>query len=483
MGDNSHTIKAKIAATTWDRRPGEVDAANRLLSFMETEVDGQVVKPVITEGSIFSYNAQTGIWDEYNHAYVKQLIQGFNGTKIKKYRKDSESGKSQSTSEFSLSSGYVSGAAKSIYNAYGLSFEDFFRHSVDGIALSDGFLKVTKDGMTSVPHSPEHRATEWRSACVEDLKSADLSVWLNTLERIFSCTPEKEKAIMVWQEFMGACLIGKATHYQKCLIFEGPGKNGKSVLCEVLAGLFNPRFVVQIEPSTWHENFVLARLKRAKLNVASELSSKQWEADSKFKKIITGDPDDVREIYGSLFTMYPIAGHIFSTNNEIKTKDLSEAFFRRLLTIQLNRVFDGPDTETKTGVVDRCLAHKNAIILWALEGAVRLLKQGAYTEAASIKARIEEHKKASDPVMGWIDDCCITNSPNALTPLKDLYKAFVTSHWSKGSNITYQEFGRRLTRMKYTKKLVGEKRVTAYLGLALKGALPSPESLFENDAE
>jgi phage/plasmid-associated DNA primase len=61
-------------------------------------------------------------------------------------------------------------------------------------------------------------------------------------------------------EFVGACLTGAATRYQRLLLIHGGGGNGKSEFLRLARGLFPPSAVTSLAPQDWGDRFRSARL-------------------------------------------------------------------------------------------------------------------------------------------------------------------------------------------------------------------------------
>jgi len=72
--------------------------------------------------------------------------------------------------------------------------------------------------------------------------------------------------------------------------------------------------------------------------------------------------------------------------------------------VPLNRAFEGEDA-------DRALACKLAqeidgVFRWTLEGLDRLKRTGSFTEAEESKGMLAAYKRANNPLVAFVQDCC-----------------------------------------------------------------------------
>lgn len=378
--------------------------------------DSQLIS---ADGFIWSYSNHTGTWSRVEHDELITLAQLYDGlwTEEKKPRR------------VNISFARATNIARSTLRLHELQAKHFFESTKPGIACTNGFLKVTASGVEITEHDAEHRATVAYDFKVGEDEDEDPPMgWLRFLKEIFAEDDDQAEKMMVLQEFIGICLVGQATQYSQCLLFLGSGSNGKSVLCELIAELLFPEgTVTHISPRRWGNDYSVSGLKDSRVNIVSELpETNAVEQADMFKAVTSGDKVEARLPYQPPHIVHPRAGHVFCANEMIRTSDFSFGFFRRFKTLSFNRSFeDAPERKTKAEIMDSIAPERGAIIMWALQGAVRLIRNGRYTEVASHKVEMENWKQDSDSVYDFMRSCLSTTEPDSEKEyLKDLSSEF-----------------------------------------------------------
>jgi putative DNA primase/helicase len=319
----------------------------------------------------------------------------------------------------------------------------YFDEIPAGVAFKNGFAVVTQAGIELRPKSPSNKALTAQPFDYDD--TADCDEWKATLRRVFDGDPDSEDKRRLLQEFVGASIVGKATDYAACLVLVGEGANGKSVVAETIAEqLFPEDAVTYTTPQSWGRTFTLSRLRNSRLNVATELPDAELSSSDVFKAVVDGGRLEVEDKNKDPYTMRPKAGHVFLANSLPATRDNSRGFWRRFLVIEFNRDFTkDPQQETKEAVKARLRQESAGIMLWALHGAVRLLKQGRYTVPSSHHKVVGEWRTSTDQVAAFIDECCSLGEIE--TSARDVFEAF--REWCGRSGrvaVNNSTFGKRL---------------------------------------
>ena len=208
--------------------------------------------------------------------------------------------------------------------------------------------------------------------------------------------------IAVIQEYLGACLLGKATYYQKALVFVGKGASGKGVLSEIAEAIMHSGSVCAVAPQDLEDQYRRALLAGKRLNIVSKLPETDLLDSESWKSIVSGDSTTARQIRQEPFTFRPVAGHIYSSNRLPGTTDHTHGFWRRLIVIDFNRVFT-PD-EQDPELASHLLGELSAIVSWALEGARRLIERGKFLEPKSSTQALESWRKQADQGRAFVED-------------------------------------------------------------------------------
>lgn len=311
-----------------------------------------------------------------------------------------------------------------------------------GMAFANGFVTVKGGKIELLPHGPMHLARHRYEFSYSPTSPAPRL--LEFLGQLFLgvIEPERSQRIALLQEFLGACLVGDATRYQRYLVIFATGGNGKSELLRVFRSCFPVGTVTSIVPQKWADDRHAAALEGVRANFCDELPDDEIMGGHSIKQVVTGEPLTARRVYKDTITFAPVAGHVFNTNVPMQSSDHSDGFWERPLVLVLDRKFrqsPGRVLEAAKGIVEQELP---GIIAWALEGAARAQLQRGYTEPGSSAATLLEWRDDNDQVRGFVADEPITGRWKAET----LYESY--REWAKKNGcavMSATKFGRRIT--------------------------------------
>lgn len=348
--------------------------------------------------SLFVYNPQTGVWVENDKLQCFSSIQSLHGTLY-----DTPKGSKKLDITVSLRDNVrlIAISDPDIFD------KEFLSYSSPGVAFLNGFL--TKEGKLT-NHSPEHHALKCLPFNFES--NTDAPKWRAFLESVFLDDPEHENKLALLQEFVGACLFGTATKYQKCLVLEGSGSNGKSVFCKTIMSALFYDSNCSVSPQRWAELNSARRLLGSKINIVEELPSAEIAEGSIFKATIDGGKISGKEMYANAYEFCPTAGHLFAVNHLPATRDISDGFWRRVVIVKFNRKFaergrerDGEGTIVR-GLETILTEERKGIAKWACDGAMRLAERGEYTTLSDQEDTIKTWRNASDSVADYLSSAC-----------------------------------------------------------------------------
>lgn len=278
----------------------------------------------------------------------------------------------------------------------------FFDEAPAGIAFANGFLRIDAQGIAQFEtYTPEHRV---RAALdVVYSPGAPATRWLRYLAEIFRDDADATSKILLLQQFVGACLVGIATRYARCMVFIGEGNNGKSVFLDVVRELFPASARAATSPQKFSSEYYVARLAGARINIVAETPRTDMEHSEGFKAIISGDVVDARHPTERPFQYKPVAGHLFACNTLPGTGDQTWGFWKRFLLVTFNRTFtdDEADKTLASTIVNTELG---GVVNWALEGARSLITSGGYVQPDSMVAAKREWREDSDQVLRFAQE-------------------------------------------------------------------------------
>ena len=417
----------------------DVEIAKRTVQVFGTDFGGQFYPPVCCNGMFWRYDALYGIWQKISTTDVARIMSDI---WWRHPRLTTRGGQMP----LQLSSNKVQSILRML--TYQTESPAFFT-SVDvaGIGMRNGFLTVLDGRIRLIESAPQWRCNSYIDANFDE--NADCPLWKRYLDdvmkpvydhaptedEIVAAEQDAQKKKDLLQEFVGACVMGIAWRFQKCLVLYGTGGNGKSVFTNVVARLFDENSVCSVPPHDWTDKFRPQIMVGARVNLVSELPERDIADGERFKAVTVGDAITVERKYGDPVTAPITAGHIFSCNALPHANDTSDGFWRRFLLVTFARRFHG--TASQDVSLDRRIIENEipGIARWALEGAIRLQRNNQYSEPDESRARLVEWRDASDPMKSFILGATIMDSPvPTTTPAGDMYKVY--AHWCRENGHT-----------------------------------------------
>lgn len=255
-------------------------------------------------------------------------------------------------------------------------------------------------------------------------------------------TPDAELGLLA-QELVGYSLTND-TRQEVMVWLSGEGGNGKTVAITMISKLLGPLAVnMDFQTIGMAGNYDLASLPGKRVVFSTESERGGYMAEGYIKRIVSGEMITARAIYGKPFSFQSTAKIWWAMNDRPTVKDTSNAISRRLKLIPFLRTFSDSDKDTQ--LIAKLTAELPGILNWAIEGLVRLRKQGRFTQAQAVGAAIEEFKYESNPVAQWLGEQTRPGGETLATAAFQNYALWCTRSNNKELNST--NFGRELTRL------------------------------------
>ena len=382
------------------------------------------------ENKLWRYDTGAGVWTEVPEEVVRATLAGFAGAPLLT---------GAGAKALCISNRQINGACDILRDAILASpgrrkFDDAAR----GLAFRNGFVQVKGGQVGFYYHSAEYLARHAYPFDYLDYDHLQQNVSVPVprlgafLHNLFSDVAQAEEhaRIALFQEFVGTCLIGEATTYQRALVLPGEGDNGKSQALTLAQAAFPPGSVVSLPPQMWSVQFRIAGLAGALGNFVHEIPERDISGGEVFKAVITGDPLRAENKYKSPFDFKPTAGHIFSANTLPGTVDQSSAYWRRFVLLPFTRnmrLAAEHQLHAAQAVID---AELPAVVGWFLAGAARVQRQGGYTIPQSSVALLDAWKKDADSVLKFAAEECVPSQKQKSAC--ELFGDY--SRWASGNN-------------------------------------------------
>lgn len=254
--------------------------------------------------------------------------------------------------------------------------------------LPQGLLDPVADKLHE--HHPDHFSTiripygyNWKAKC---------PLWEKTLLEIFD---NDESKVSVLKEFFGYCLT-RDTRKEKALLLLGESRTGKSTILHVLRHLIGINNVSSVPLKFINSPQYTPMLINKLINIDSDVSGKAQEFEAEFKIITSGEPVSCNQKFVPTFEFTPYCKMVMAANEFPRITDHSSAFYKRLILIPCNRIFE--EKEQNIHLKDNLLAELPGILNWAVEGLGTLTERGRFEANAFMTDAVSELRAESNPV-------------------------------------------------------------------------------------
>jgi putative DNA primase/helicase len=265
--------------------------------------------------------------------------------------------------------------------------------------------------------------------------------WLSFLQGLW---PEDPPSIDLLQEWFGYCLT-LDTRQQKMLLIVGPRRSGKGTIGRVLTQLAGQANVCGPTTTSLAGPFGLQPLIGKSLAIVSDARFHGESILTVLERLLCISGEDTLTIdrkHMPSVTMTLPTRFVFFTNELHRLTDASAALAGRFLTLRLTRSFYGCEDMQLT---EKLLTERPGILLWAIQGWLRLRDRGHFVQPESVREAVRELEDLASPVGAFVRECCVV-APGQCIEAGRLYEAWKQFCIELGRDHpgTAQTFGRDL---------------------------------------
>lgn len=201
------------------------------------------------------------------------------------------------------------------------------------------------------------------------------------------------------EECVGYCFL-RDSRLQTAFILTGEKKNGKSTFLDTLTSLLGEDNVVSMDLKELDSNFKTSAIFGKLANIGDDISGKNIEDSSIFKKIVSGERITTDVKFQDLLTFRPYAKLIFSTNEAPRIHDKSGAVSRRLIFIPFDARFEEADSRLRDKLkMENSMEYLIQIGIKALQ---RLIMTEKFTKAERAEKVKDDYECDNDNVLGFV---------------------------------------------------------------------------------
>lgn len=293
------------------------------------------------------------------------------------------------------------------------------------LGVANGVLDLRTGKL--IENSPSLFITRYcRAACDPKAKAEEF------LKFIAAVCLDRPDLVDFLQEVVGVALSG-LTKEQKFFILLGTGANAKSTLIEIIfhllgdyaMGMPSHAFIKSESRAIRND---IARLLGVRFAPCAEINTGKALDESMVKRATGGDVMTARFIGKEFFDFHLVAKFFFSVNTLPKVTGADNGIYRRLTVIPFDADFSAaPDKE----LPEKLKAEIDGILTWAVKGFQRCYARGHLVLPTCVVEACKAYRAEMDTVQSFLDECCVTDDPNASTPIGVLFDAY--RNWAKSS--------------------------------------------------
>lgn len=263
------------------------------------------------------------------------------------------------------------------------------------------------------------------------------------------------QAYKALQEVAGLAISNIYGHKTKKAVFlySPVGNTGKSQFLGLLGHLIGQENITSIPLQNMNEDkgrFAFANAGLVRLIMNGDQSKADIKDSSIFKSVTGGDTIKV-EAKGKDIKALVFKGLVLIACNDLPyiADDKGEHIYRRMYIVPCTHTIE--EKERDPNILDKMIKELPAIVNWAIEGLHRLKANNYnFTEIAAGNQYIEDYRKNSDTVFGFLSDegYKITKDPNDKISKKRLleqYNQYCIRE--ERQSVSKRQFGERLEKI------------------------------------
>lgn len=271
------------------------------------------------------------------------------------------------------------------------------------IVARNGVFRLTGDGLAQLTHPTPRLFTVNVLDYNVPSHVAEPDTWFDFLAEIFDGDPE---SVALLQEWFGYSLVPD-TSQQKILLGVGPTRAGKGVVARVQTAMLGAANICAPTLSGLASNFGMWPLINKRLAIISDarLSGRSDKA-TVVERLLSISGEDAQTIDRK--NMQPWTGRLTTrlmilTNEYPALSDSSGALSNRFLIVPFKKSFLGRED---TKLTDKLCTELPSILLWAVEGLLRLRDRGHFVQSSSGAAMRQELEDLASPINAFVREWC-----------------------------------------------------------------------------
>jgi len=361
--------------------------------------------------------------------------------------------------------------------------KEFFENiNPEEIAVQNGILNVVTKQLT--PYTPTK--VYFNKLPMSYLPGIECPQIIN----FFQTTLSLKEDVQTIQEIFGYILL-REYRFHKAFMFTGNGGNGKSKTLELMKIFLGNNNSINIPiQKLEQDNFILSEFHNKMANLATDIDDSSLKGTGKFKEMTTGDQITAPRKFLSPITFVSYAKMLFSANQIPRTRDSTDAFWRRWVIIDFpysfvsQKEYDScctSDRQTKRVKEDSIIQNISTdeemvgLLNWSLIGLQRLLQTKDFTKSSTAKDIETLWIRKSNSFQAFIMDHCEVTWDGIVSKndIRKNYAQYCRNHKIRVMNEKIVKNTLNDLGVGEEKSDVNGKRENVWIGLSLKRIVDS----------
>lgn len=319
------------------------------------------------------------------------------------------------------------------------------------VNFPNGTLEVNETGAILREHRPEDKLTYCLKYDYDPNAKCDkFYTFLNQM------LPDVESQIVLF-EYLGYILT-KHLKLEKILLLLGEGRNGKSVIYEIVQKLFCEENVsnLSLEEVTKDKGYCRIELQHKLLNYGSDIGDRYDPIV--LKKMASGEPIHARGIRSKPVEMKNYAKQMYNANQLPKgSAEFTKGFFSRFKIVKFNVTIEEKDINVNLAK-EICKTDLPGIFNLVLQGLQRILAQKHFSSCAASDGILNEFIEEANPIAEFLAYENYIHSTRSYTALKYLYEEYTSFCMrTRTASVGYKVFSKLLKQQNFQVEAIGGK--------------------------
>jgi len=295
------------------------------------------------------------------------------------------------------------------------------------LTLHSGLHRIRTSGDVQLisKHTPNFFDTSFVN--LKFMPEAKCPRWENYIK---SCLPDEADRTLL-QDWFGYHFT-HTIQLRKYMTFYGTGRNGKSIVCNMLRILVGRENCSSVDLTAFSKEFHLAETYGKIANISDELPTNIGRLnDGDMKKFMAGEnfffnPKGVKG-----WTARATAKWTQAANRHALAKDNSHGLFDRTQIINFERRISVEEADPKFTDDSYWEPELSGVFNWAMVGLVRICAQGKLTLAPKHRNHVQMLRDEATPELTWLNENYRTSN-GIVQGSSTMYKSYIAAMHEQG---------------------------------------------------